>query len=275
MLGVLGGSGLYSVGGLKLLEEVKVNTPFGEPSSEILIYEHNNKRFAFLPRHGREHDIPPHLVPYRANLWAFKEVGVSRVLGIYAVGGIDRSLKPGEFFFIEDFLNFTRREDTFYEGRFSKRVRGEDEVCELINSKKVVHLDVSRVYCEEMLGLAKRILDSKKLKYEVGVYACTQGPRFESKAEIRMLETLGAQVVGMTAYPEIVLARELGMCYLGVCVVTNPAAGIANYKLTSEEVITLMRSKNEEITHFLLELLKALPEKLSCDCKGVLKGAQV
>ena len=277
MVGIIGGSGLYSLEGLKVVDEVFPKTPFGEPSSPLLIAEVDGKKVVFLARHGRDHSLPPHLVPYRANLWAMREVGVERVLAVSAVGGINRNLKPGDFFLPTSFIDMTRgRERTFYEGRFSRKVEGEDKVARLMREGRVVHIDLSDPYCPEMRSVLEGILKEKRLRYtHGGVYACTEGPRFETTAEIRMLESLGADVVGMTGVPEVVLAKELQMCYASLCVVSNPAAGISEGRLTSDEVLEMMGRKEEEIKGIILDLVKKLPERRSCPCPNSLEGAEV
>ncbi|RUM28797.1 MAG: S-methyl-5'-thioadenosine phosphorylase [Aquifex sp.] len=277
MLGIIGGSGLYKLPGIKVKKELELKTPFGEPSSPVVIAEVEGKEVAFLARHGKKHEYPPHLVPYRANLWALREVGVKRVLGISAVGGINELLMPGDFVVIHDYLDFTKtRKTTYYEGKFSVQVEGEDKVAELLKGKKVVHVDMSEAYCPEMRKLLVEILKEKGFRFHPkGVYACTEGPRFETPSEIKMLKLVGADVVGMTGYPEVALARELTMCYASLCVVANPAAGIAGYRLTSDEVIQLMKKKEEEIREVVLELIKRLPEIRNCDCEKSLEGAEV
>ena len=277
MIGVIGGSGLYSIEGLEVIEEIDLETPFGRPSSPLVLSRVGDKEVVFVARHGRDHSYPPHLVPYRANLWALREVGVSRVLAVSAVGGINRSLKPGDLFLPTSFLDFTKgRENTFYEGRFSKRVKGNDRVADLMNGGKVVHIDVTEPYCPEMRRVLTEILSDRGIRHHHGgVYACTEGPRFETTAEIRMLEKLGADVVGMTGVPEVVLARELTMCYASLCVVANPAAGISENRLTSEEVIEMMQRKETEIKAVIIDLVKRLPERPGCSCREVLEGAEV
>ncbi len=277
MLGVIGGSGLYSLEGLKVVDEVFPKTPFGEPSSPLLIGEVEGRKLVFLARHGRDHSFPPHLVPYRANLWAMREAGVERVLAVSAVGGINSVLKPGDFFLPTSFIDLTKgREATFYEGRFSRKVEGEDKVARLMSEGKVVHIDLSDPYCPEMRSSLEEILKEKGLRYtHGGVYACTDGPRFETPAEIRMLNKLGADVVGMTGVPEVVLARELEMCYANISVVANPAAGISEGRLTSDEVIEMMSGKEKEIKEIISKLVKSLPEERTCNCEKSLEGAEV
>jgi 5'-methylthioadenosine phosphorylase len=277
MLGIIGGSGLYSLEGLNVLDSLRLRTPFGEPSSDIKVGEYRGVKVAFLARHGEGHIYPPHLVPYRANLWALRELGVDRVLSISAVGSINRKLRAGDFLIVDSFIEFTKnREHTFYEGVYSKEVEGEDKVAELIREKRVVHIDVSEPYCPQMRSVLRDILEGLRLPFSYGgVYACTEGPRFESTAEIRMLGVLGADVVGMTGYPEVVLARELTMCYATLCVVANPAAGISENGLTSEEVIELMKSREEDIGRIVKEFICSLPGERDCGCGDVLEGAEV
>ena len=277
MIGVIGGSGLYDLEDLKVVEEVSPETPFGSASSPVIVGEIHGKRVAFLARHGRDHSYPPHLIPYRANLWALRKAGVTRVLAISAVGSINKLFRAGDFVVIDNFLDFTKkREDTYYEGKLSKEVEGEDKVADLINSKKVVHIDVTDPYCIQMRLQLIEILEDMSLRHHpAGVYACTEGPRFESAAEIKMLEKVGSDVVGMTGYPEVVLARELTMCYASLCVVANPAAGISQGRLTSDEVLDLMAEREKDIKRVVSEFIRRLPEEKTCDCDRVLDGAEV
>ncbi len=277
MIGVIGGSGLYKLEGFEIVKKLKVGTPFGEPSSEVVIAKVGDRELAFISRHGEGHVYPPHLVPYRANLWALRELGVNRVLAVSAVGGINRAFKPGDFVVIDDLLDLTKnRKDTFYEGKFSLPVDGNDKVAKLLKEGKVVHIDASQLYCPQMRSLLFEVLEDLKLSYHPsGVYACTEGPRFETPAEIRAIERLGGDVVGMTGYPEVVLARELTMCYASICIVANPAAGIAGYRLTSDEVIGLMKEKEQEIGRLIVEFVKRLPEERTCGCDRILDGAEV
>ncbi|MEN3027780.1 MAG: S-methyl-5'-thioinosine phosphorylase [Aquificaceae bacterium] len=277
MIGVIGGSGLYRLGEFEVLEKLKIKTPFGEPSSEIIRSRFEDKELFFLSRHGEGHAYPPHLVPYRANLWAFRELGVKRVLAIFAVGAINRRFKPGDFVLVDDLIDLTKgRERSFYEGKFSVKVEGEDKVARLLREGKVVHVDASNLYCPQMREELSQVLKELKLPHHVaGVYACTEGPRFETPSEIRMIERLGGDVVGMTGYPEVVLALELTMCYAGLCVVANPAAGIAGYRLTSEEVINMMKQKEMDLVNVIKGLLRLLPEERTCGCERILDNAEV
>ncbi|MGC8852814.1 MAG: S-methyl-5'-thioadenosine phosphorylase [Hydrogenobacter sp.] len=277
MVGIIGGSGIYNIEGARIIKEINISTPFGKPSSPVVIMDIEGREVAFLSRHGRGHIYPPHLVPYRANLWAFREIGVSRVLSLCAVGGINRKLQPGDYVVISDFIDLTKnRKSTFYEGMESLRVEGEDKPAKLLREGRVVHIDVSEAYCPQMRSVLYKVLEDLNLPFHAeGIYACTEGPRFETPAEIRAIEKLGGDVVGMTGYPEVVLARELAMCYASLCVVANPAAGISGRRLTSQEVIELMRSKDQEIKLLIKRFVSELPEERTCNCKNALEDAEV
>ncbi|MFN3871091.1 MAG: S-methyl-5'-thioadenosine phosphorylase [Aquificaceae bacterium] len=277
MIGIIGGSGLYKLDIFNVLERIEIRTPFGEPSSPVVVAKVGDKEVFFISRHGEGHIYPPHKVPYRANLWAFRELGVNRVLAISAVGSINKKFHPGDFVLVDDLLDFTKkRENTFYEGKYSIPVKGEDKVAKLLKEGKVVHIDSTQLYCPQMRAVMMEVLEDLKLPYHLsGTYACTEGPRFETPAEIRMIEKLGGDVVGMTGYPEVVLARELTMCYTSLCIVANFAAGIAGYPLTSDEVINLMKQKEEEIGKVILEFLKRIPQERVCRCDNILEGADI
>jgi len=281
MLAVIGGSGLYSVEGIKVLDEINVKTPFGEPSSPIVKAEYRGKTVFFLARHGRGHAFPPHLVPYRANLWALKELGVKYVIGVNAVGGINRLLRPGDFVIVDQFLDFTKsRTQTFYEGKFSPDYTygGEEKHKKLLSEKKVVHIDVSEPFCPTLRGILADILTDKGFRFfERGTYVATEGPRLETAAEIKAFSLLGGDVVGMTMVPEVVLARELQLHYAGLCLVTNPAAGIAGYRLTSEEVVQMVKQKEEQIKEVILSAVERVYQTQSwnCECENTLEGAEI
>ncbi|ADC89867.1 methylthioadenosine phosphorylase [Thermocrinis albus DSM 14484] len=277
MLGIIGGSGLYKLEGLEEVRVLQIDTPFGKPSGPIVVGKLEGKEVCFLPRHGPDHNIPPHLVPYKANLWALRELGVKRVLSVCAVGGINRNFRPGDVILINDFIDLTKgRESTYYNGVYSPKVEGEDLPAKLMREGKVVHVDMSQAYCPQMREFLAEVLKKHGVPFHPsGVYACTEGPRFETPAEIKMIESLGADVVGMTGYPEVVLARELTMCYASLCVVANPAAGIAGYRLTSKEVLQMMAQREAQIKSVLRTFIMLLPEERSCGCQNILEGAEV
>ncbi len=263
MFGFIGGSGFYEIEGFSLLEEKHINTPFGEPSSSIKIGKIKDKVFAFLSRHGDDHSIPPHLINYRANIYALKELGVKALISFGAVGGINLLFEPGDYVITSDIIDLTKnRESTFYEGKFSK-----------IDNKEVFHVDMSSLFNDNLRAHIFNILKSLNLRFHTkGVYAATEGPRFETPAEINMLKILGADMVGMTAVPEVTLAREIGMCVAHISIITNLAAGIEGKKLTSKEVIQMMKEKALEIKKIVEKILE-IEEKFNCE--DILKDASV
>jgi len=259
MLGIIGGSGLYDIGEITRKSARKLRTPFGKPSDSYTIGMLSEREVAFLPRHGLQHSIPPHKVNYRANIWGFKELGVDRILSISAVGGISADLAPGMIVVPDQIIDMTSNRDaTFYE---------ED---------KVVHIDFTNPYCPE---LRKSIIDaSRTIRQEVkdsGTYVCVNGPRLETKAEIQVFARIGAHIVGMTAMPEAALAREIEICFGGIAIVTNYAAGIKEKGLRAKEVVEVMNATTLKLKGFLKEILCIIPQKITCACKNVLREAAV
>ncbi len=279
MLGIIGGSGLYQIDGLEILDEIEIDTPFGNPSDKYVLAQYNGKKAIFLPRHGKGHKYPPHLINYRANIWGFRKLNVDRILSISAVGGINPLLKPGDFVISKQFLDFTTsRTKTFYEGVLSKcdDTNINDDVNDFLNSKKVVHIDVTDPFCFHMSKILSNILDENSFRYHNNVtYVTTEGPRLETAAEIRMFKILGGDVVGMTLVPEVILARELNIHFVSLNVVTNPAAGTSEGRLTSDEVVEMMKEKIENIKKIVLDFINKGDTVLKCNCEEVLKGAAI
>jgi 5'-methylthioadenosine phosphorylase len=256
MIGIIGGTGIYEAKSVTEVEVKEVDTPYGE-SPEIKIVEFDGKRVAFLPRHGKSHGIPPHKVNYRANVFALKEVGVRRIISTNSVGSINETLAPGDVVIPRDFLDFTKgRESTFYDDR-------------------VVHVDFSNPYCPEIRNALIKAADPVTKVFPLGVYACTQGPRFETPSEIRMIKTLGGDVVGMTGVPEVVLARELEICYGSLCIVANYAAGIKEDKLTATEVTETVKKNEATVIKIITGAIKGIPDSGECSCGQALAGAEV
>jgi len=232
-----------------------------------------------LPRHGKGHKYPPHLINFRANIWGFRKLGVDKILSISAVGGINPNLNSGDFVISDQFIDFTKsRVQTFYEGIYSKNDDTEikDEVSELLKNKRVVHIDVTDPFCPEMRDTLIKVCDKNNFPFhQKGVYVATEGPRLETSAEIKFLRLIGADIVGMTLVPEIVLARELKMHFASISVVTNLAAGISQNRLTSDEVVEMMKEKNKQIKTVVLDFIENLQERFNCECENVLKGAAI
>lgn len=254
---IIGGTGIYSPDLLDHTRELVVDTPYGSVS--LTRGEYQGYEVAFIPRHGEKHSVPPHLVNYRANIMALKQLGVTNVLATAAVGSLNFELKPGQFVLVDQFLDFTKtRPSTFYEG-------GPDGV---------IHCDMTVPYCPGLRGAVMQAGEAAGSKIENGgVYVCTEGPRFETAAEIYMFKQLGGDVIGMTSVPEVCLARELGMCYATVGIITNFAAGISPTILTHGEVLEVMRKSLHAVRRLLLESIQHIPVDKKCDCPRILDEA--
>jgi 5'-methylthioadenosine phosphorylase len=257
---IIGGSGVYALDLLKNPKTAMIDTPFGI-SPEIVIGNLGGVKLAFLPRHGERHTVPPHLINYRANIWAIKELGVTRVLATTAVGSMNPRMHLGDIALLDQFIDFTKcRPTTFYEG-------GKDGV---------VHVDVAQPYCPELRAMLIKTASTLKIKlHPRGVYCCFEGPRFETAAEIESARRMGGDLAGMSIVPECVLAREAGICYSAIAVVTNLAAGISKSKLTHAEVIKLMAKNMEQVKKLMLATIPKIPAVRGCACGKALDGARV
>jgi 5'-methylthioadenosine phosphorylase len=251
-IGVIGGSGLYSLGAPE--KEVWPHTPYGRPSDSVCVTEVGTTKVAFLPRHGRDHTVPPHQINYRANLFALASLGVERVIGPCAVGSLKASLEPGSVVVCDQFFDRTRgRQDTFFDG------------------PEVKHLSVAEPYCPELRPLAAQAAaDAGFPVTPAGTVVVIQGPRFSTRAESQWFGQMGGDVIGMTQYPEVVLARELSMCYVTLAVVTDYDAGLAGRPdiapVTHEEVIAAFGRSRDRLVQALQLLIAALPETRGCGC---------
>lgn len=221
-LGIIGGSGLTRLDALEVERQEIVMTPYGDPSAPLTFGRFDGGPVVFLPRHGAAHTIPPHRVNYRANLWALKDAGVMRIVGMAAVGGITPPLAPGRLCVPDQVIDYTwGREHTLFEADLTS----------------VTHIDFTDPYCAE---LRESLLASARgvglEAHDGGTYGATQGPRLESAAEIRRLEQDGCDMVGMTGMPEAALARELGLCYASLALSVNWAAGKGEGPITMAEI---------------------------------------
>ncbi len=259
MIGLIGGSGLYDIPGFYVSEERAVETPYGLPSDDFLIGELSGRTVTFLARHSRRHNIPPHKVNYRANIWGFKSLGVERLIAVSAAGGIERGLNPGEIVLLSQLIDFTRsRVNTFYDGDV------------------VVHVDFTEPYCPELRESIVKASGAAGVGIrDSGTYVCVEGPRLETAAEIAFFSTMGADVVGMTGMPEAVLARESEMCYAAIAVVTNPAAGLSRARLTTREVVETMNRSAGNLNALLAAAVGRVPESRGCRCGEALRDAEM
>ncbi len=257
-IGVFGGSGLYSL--LENVEEVKVETPYGAPSDRIALASLHGKKVAFLPRHGKDHDLPPHMIPYRANLWAMKHLGVSRIIGPCAAGSLKADVKPGEFVICDQFVDRTSgRVDTFYDGPVTTHVSAADPYC---NSLR--HIAVES--CKDLKIPAKK----------TGTVVVIQGPRFSTRSESRWFASQGWEVINMTQYPECMLARELEMCYVNVSLITDYDVGAEGAPpVNHEEVIRVFNDNTEKVKKLIFEMIKRMNPDEKCECHEALKNARL
>ena len=256
-IGVIAGSGV-DLPGFEFIEERAVDSEYGTPSESYKHFRYNSTDVYFLRRHGARHKIPPHRVNYRANIYGFKRIGADAVVAVSAVGGINSALKPGDIAVTANAIDFTNGRNATY-----------------FHDDEVFHIDMTNPFCpalrKQILSAAKR---AKVKVYDGGVYLCTNGPRYETAAEIAAYSRLGADFVGMTLFPECVLAREIGVCYANISVITNYAAGITGNKLTSDEVIGTMGISSgyvQSILHSFIDNLSAW----ECGCKNTLNGAKI
>ena len=254
MIGIIGGSGVEEISELAdSIEKKTVDTEYG--SVEVSLLSIGDKTVAFLPRHSAGHTCPPHKINFKANIMALKEIGVTQVMATNAVGSLDLDIGPGSIVLPDDFLDFTvNRDKTFYDD-------------------KVVHIDMTEPFCNRLRGAI--LSNSQCVNGPVvdgGTIVCVEGPRFETPAEIKMFSILGGAIVGMTTLPEAVLAREKGICYAPIAVVSNYSTSISPTKLTMEEVIEIMAQKKEELIALLLNTIKDLSKDCDCDCHHTLDG---
>jgi 5'-methylthioadenosine phosphorylase len=257
-LGVFGGSGFYSF--LENVEAVEVETPYGKPSAPFTIGEISGKRIAFLPRHGRDHELPPAQIPYRANVWAMKELGVRRIIGPNASGALTRELELGEFVVCDQFVDRTTgRTDTFYEGPETTHVSAADPYCP----------DLRALLLETAADLGIRARDG-------GTVVTIQGPRFSTRAEARWFQAMGWDVINMTAYPEGWLARELELCYANISMVTDHDVGVEGEEPVSHErVVKVFNENNEKLRELLFAVIpKIPPQPAEHLCATALRGAR-
>jgi len=251
---IIGGTGVYDPYLLDDIQEQIMNTPYGD--ARVITGKYQETEVAFLARHGEKHSLPPHLINYRANIMALKMLGVKNIIATAAVGSLHFEYKPGSIVLADQFLDFTHcRPSTFYEG----------------GETGVVHCDMTVPYCSELRGALVKAGAANGIEVcNGGTYVCTDGPRFETAAEIAMFKQIGGHLVGMTSVPEVCLARELGICYANISIVTNFAAGIAPGVLTHSEVLDMMKSCLGGIRKIMTASLKCIEEKAPCDCGKIL-----
>lgn len=255
-IGIIGGTGVYDPEMFELKDTVRPHTPYGMASDEIQIGELKGVPVAFLPRHGRGHIIPPHMINYRANIYAMKQLGVERIISPCAVGSLQEEFKPGEIVIVDQFIDFTKgREYTFFDGPVT------------------VHIGAADPFCPEMSALFAK--EAKKAKIPVhngGTYVCIEGPRFSTRAESRMYRAF-ADVIGMTLAPECALAREMEMCYTSLAMITDYDVW-ADHPVDTATVIRIMEENMGKLRTMLVNTLPKIPaERKKCGCGKALDSA--
>ena len=257
-IGIFGGTGIYDSGLLKESKEITVDTPFGKTSDSITVGIFKGKKIAFMPRHGKKHNIPPHLINFRANIWAFKEMGIKRIIAPSAVGSLKQELKPGDFVLPSQFIDFTKsRKYSFYE------------------EGKVIHISVADPFCPELQNAVRCAADKLNIALHKNcTYICIEGPRFSTRAESKFYkDVIGADVIGMTLVPECQLAREAQICYVSISTVTDYDVW-ADKPVTAKEVIETLSRNTERTKKILTMLPEFISQKRNCVCEKALSEAQ-
>lgn len=259
-IGVFGGSGFYSL--LEDVREIKVDTPYGPPSDSFFLASVAGRGVAFLPRHGRRHTIPPHLINYRANVWAMRSLGVKAVISPCAAGSLQVHVKPGDFVVCDQFVDRTRgRADTFYDGPV------------------VTHLSSADIYDPELRRLTIETIRNHGIEvHERGTIVVINGPRFSTKAESKWFSDAGWEVISMTQYPEAYLCRELGMAVVNIALITDYDAGVheGTEPVTAANVLDVFSKNAERIQKVVLDLIGRFPGDLDAlgarDALGPTRG---
>ena len=255
-IAVIGGTGVYDPGIIEDAREVKVYTPYGAPSDLITLGTYKGRRVAFIPRHGRGHQIPPHRINSRANIWALRGLGVKRIVASSAVGSLREDYAPGDFVITDQFIDRTRkRPDTFYEGGRLCHISAADPICPQLHGF--------------FAGFARRL---GLRVHPTGTYVCIEGPRFSTRAESRLFRQWGADIIGMTLYPECVLAREAEICYVSVAMVTDYDVW-AEKPVSTQEIVGTMTRNAANFKRLIMEAISEIPRERTCSCGEALKLA--
>jgi 5'-methylthioadenosine phosphorylase len=259
-IGIIGGSGLYSMGGLTDSREVRVKTPFGDPSDAIVLGMLEGKRVAFLARHGRGHRILPSEINFRANICAMKQLGVHRIISVSAVGSLQEDLRPGEFLVPDQFFDRTKlRVSTFF------------------GAGLVAHVTFDKPTCAQAsAALADACVHCGVTVHRRGTYVCIEGPQFSTLAEAHVHRQLRFEVVGMTNVTEAKLAREAELCYATIAMITDYDCWHPEHEsVTGAQIIETLNRNAENAQHVLREAVRAMPAERSCKCGTALQHALI
>jgi len=258
-IGIIGGSGFYSMGILKDTEEIKVNTPFGEPSDKITFGKIKGTEVAFLPRHGKGHRYPPHMVNYRANIFALKECGVEYLVSVAAVGSLKKEIKPCDFVIADQLIDRSfKRATTFFEDGVT------------------AHVAFADPFCKTLSDLAYKTIKGQKVDVHRGTYICMEGPQFSTRAESNLYRSWDVDVIGMTLAPEAKLAREAEMCMCGILAVTDYDCWYEGEDDVSvSNVVENLKKNDKNMANILKNLIPKISYKRDCDCNNALECALI
>jgi 5'-methylthioadenosine phosphorylase len=258
--GVIGGTGLYDPKLLKNVQEVTVETPYGKPSDAITVGELAGKSVAFLPRHGKLHTIRPSDINVKANIFALKRLGIKRIIAASTVGSLCEDYQPGDIVFADQFIDrTTKREQSFY----------------TLSEARVCHISVAEPMCPQLRHtLINAAKDLNVKMHPTGTYVCIEGPRFSTKAESKMYQKWGADLIGMTMVPEVVLAREAEICYANISTVTDYDCW-KEHAVSVDDIVNTMKTGIENVKQIIAQTIAKTPAECSCQCDQALKGAFV
>lgn len=259
-VGIFGGSGFYEF--IERPRRTLVHTPYGSPSAPVHLGELRGRRVAFLPRHGERHQYPSHVVNYAANVWAMKELGVDAIVSPCAAGSLAKDIEPGTFVILDQVVDRTKqRRDTFFDGPVA------------------THVSLAQPYCPVLRRIAVETARSLDIAVRgEGTVVVIPGPRFSTVAESRWYIAQGFHVINMTQYPEVALAREAQICFLGIALITDYDCGVEGVSPASgEEIVKVFNDNNEKLRKLLFHLIEAIPpaEERDCTCRRALEGAQI
>jgi 5'-methylthioadenosine phosphorylase len=259
VLGIFGGSGFYQF--LNIVREFRVETPYGPASDRIALAEVGGKTLAFLPRHGKDHSYPAHAVNYRANIYAMYALGVRQILAPCACGSLQPDIHPGDFVILDQFVDRTRgRKDTFFDGPVTH------------------HIAAAEPYCPRLRKAAIQVAEGQGITvHSSGTMVVIQGPRFSTRAESQFYTKMGWHTVGMTQYPEAILAKELGICYTGIALVTDYDVGVSGDMnrpvVNIEDVLRVMHDNIDRVKNLILTVAESLGPERNCTCQREAEAA--
>jgi 5'-methylthioadenosine phosphorylase len=259
-IGIIGGSGLYAMTGLSDIRELKVKTPFGDPSDAVVLGTLEGKRVAFLARHGRGHRILPSEINFRANIYAMKDLGVERVISVSAVGSLQEELRPGEFLVPDQFFDRTKnRVSTFFGGGLVAHVTFDKPTCS----------EVSAILADASVHCGVKV-------HRRGTYVCIEGPQFSTLAEAHVHRQLRFEVIGMTNVTEAKLAREAELCYATIAMITDYDCWHPEHEsVTATQIIATLNQNAENAQHVLRQAVREMPAERKCKCGSALQHALV